>query len=180
MICPIIREVVEITIGFAVMSLFFSRRFPILYKSPAALIIGSFFLVEPIVDIALGTDSTVFEFLGSLLLLLVVEKFIAANENTSLNVYSVITGALVGVVAFLATARIPYVHIGTMVTLALLAFRMGNMVEKVGWGHREVFGISSLFLFAGALAFAIGMKLLSSFLYFGGVLLFMLAVLEVR
>lgn len=179
MICPIIREVVEISIGISAISLFSSKKFPLMYKSSLALTIGAFFLAEPLLDYLLDVDSTVFEFIGALLLLWVVERFIAVNKNSRINFYPLILGGFVGVLGFVLTKNLAYFHAGTLITFALVTFRTGIAVEIAHWEHKNVFLMSSLFLFAGALAFALTLFMLSDFLYYGGIFVFMLAVIEI-
>lgn len=179
MMCPIVREIVEIVIGFSVISLYFSKRFPLMYKSFLALAIGAFFLSEPILDYLFGMDSTIFEFAGALLLLWVVERFIAVNKNSRVSFYTLIIGGSAGVLGFVLTKNLAYFHIGTLTAFALVSLRMGKVVEVVRWEHRDVFLISALFLFAGAAAFASALFMLSTFLYYGGIFIFMLAVMEI-
>ncbi|ADT83344.1 hypothetical protein [Thermococcus barophilus] len=179
MICPIIREVVEIVIGFSVISLYFSKRFPLMYKSHLALAIGAFFLSEPILDYLFGMDSTILEFIGALLLLWVVERFIAVNKNSRISFYTLIIGGFAGVLGFALNKNLAYFHIGTLTAFAFISLRMGKAVEVVRWEHRDVFLISSIFLFAGAIAFASALFMLSLFLYYGGIFIFMLAVMEI-
>ncbi|WP_457754412.1 hypothetical protein [Thermococcus sp.] len=179
MMCPIFREIVEIFIGISVISLYFSKKFPLMYKSHLALLIGMFFLSEPLLDYLLGMDSTVLEFAGALLLLWVVERFIAVNKNSRVSFYILIIGGVAGVLGFALNKNLAYFHIGTLTAFALISLRMGKVVEVVRWEHRDVFLISSLFLFAGAVAFASALFMLSLFLYYGGIFIFMLAVMEI-
>ncbi|WP_324735623.1 hypothetical protein VFC49_11420 [Thermococcus sp. SY098] len=178
-ICPIVREIVEIVIGFSVISLYFSKRFPLMYKSHLALAIGAFFILEPILDYIFGMDSTVLEFAGTLLLLWVVERFIAVNKNSRVSFYTLIIGGFAGVLGFALTKDLAYFHIGTLTAFALISLRMRKVVEVVRWEYKNVFLISSLFLFAGTIAFASALFMLSLFLYYGGIFIFMLAVMEI-
>ncbi|AHF79830.1 hypothetical protein [Thermococcus paralvinellae] len=177
--CVIIRELVEIVIGISVISLFFSKKFPIMYRSLLALTIGVFFLAEPLTDLIVGNYSILFEYIGALVLLWIIERFIAVNTGTSLSPYYLGMSVFAGITLITVTKNPTFLHAGTLLTFALITIRTAVAVDVVQWKHKNAFLASSLFLLVATVAFFMNFLILSDFLYFGGIFIFMLAVIEI-
>ncbi|AIF69102.1 hypothetical protein PAP_03410 [Palaeococcus pacificus DY20341] len=178
MVCVVIHEIVEILIGIGLLLGFFSRIVPILYKSPFALIIGIFFVIEPLADIFIGDLSNILEFLGALTILLMIEKFIGENTRKKFNYYSILLGVVIGLISILR-GSLEYAHVGTLAIFAVVTLRIGQNVGLFGWSHREIFFTSSIFILLSTVAFLGRLYILSDFMYFSGVLLFFLVSVEV-
>lgn len=114
--CIIIHELVELTIWISIIFLFFLKG-SLMYGFPLILIIEVFFLVdflvEPLIDILLGGISTLFELIGALVLLGIIEEFIVTNSENPINFYPILFGILFGLLALILGKKIDYLHVGT-------------------------------------------------------------------
>lgn len=177
--CIIIHEIVEITLGITVLILFFSKRFPIMYKSRLALVVGIFFLIEPVADVFIGKATNLFEFIGAVMLLIIIERFIAANTKGTINPYPVLLSVIFGLSIVILKNETKYLHAGELFAFALIAFRLATTIEFVGWAYRDILLLASFITLFGIMAFLSGFIILSSFLYFEGIFLMVLVLTEI-
>ncbi len=176
--CIIIREITEIILGIVMIIGFFSRRFRVMYKLPFSLIIGSLFITASLIEFFSGFPMEFFEFLAAIILLLMVEKFITANTKSAFRWYYfvILTGITIAVV--LLKRDIKYFHVGVLITLGTASMRTGHNVGAFYWQYKEIFYLSAIFGFLAAGTYMISLYILSDFLYFGGVMLFLSVIPE--
>lgn len=57
--------------------------------------------------------STLFELIGALVLLGIIEEFIVTNSENPINFYPILFGILFGLLALILGKKIDYLHVGT-------------------------------------------------------------------
>lgn len=176
--CIVLGELIDLSVGIVIMGSFFSRRFPVMHRSPFSLLIGSLFVVDSILEITLNRPIGFLEFMGAFTLLVLVEKFISENTAVRFNYFPPLLSIFLTVLPVLIEGDIKFFDFGTLVVLSLAALRTGQKTGIIGWYYRDVFFISSLFGFFGALSFLFNFPMGSDFFYFGGVLFYILAIGE--
>ena len=178
MVCIVIREATEGIIGLVMLLGFFSRKFALLHGNKASLIIGILFLTAPIIGIPTGASMEFLEFLAALLLFWVVEKFMAINLKKHAEwKYIMMVSALTLIFVFIK-GSIDSFQLGVLMIMTLMPLRASRAVGLFHWPYREIFYLSAVFGFLAMAAYLLSLNLLSDFLYFGGVLLFLSVIPE--
>ncbi len=178
MACIIIEEITEGIIGLTMIIGFLSKKFALLHGNKASLIIGILFLTAPIIEIPTGASMEFLEFLAALLLFWVVEKFMAINLKKHAE-WKYIMGVFALTAIFvLITRDTGNFQLGVLMVMTLMPFRASQTLRLFHWPYREIFYLSAVFGFLAMAAYLLSLNLLSDFLYFGGVLLFLSVIPE--
>ncbi|GAB6101748.1 hypothetical protein JCM16138_09710 [Thermococcus atlanticus] len=178
MACIIIEEITEGMIGVVMLIGFFSRKFALLHGNRASLAIGLLFLIAPLIEVPTGVSMEFLEFSAALLLFWVVEKFMAINLKKHAEwKYIMVVSALTLIFVFIK-GSIDSFQLGVLMTMTLMPLRASRAVGLLLWPYREIFYLSAVFGFLAVAAYLLSLNLLSDFLYFGGVLLFLSVIPE--
>ena len=176
--CIVVREITEAMIGLVMITGFFYRKFPAVYNVPFSPVAGGLFVVTSITEIFFDLHGEFLEFFAALILLFMVEKFVTINTGKppKWHYFGIILAFTLAVV--LIKKDIEYFHAGVLVTFGVISLRTGQNIEVFHWHYKEVFYLSAAFGFLAVLVYLMSLHMLSDFLYFGGVMLFLSVIPE--
>lgn len=177
--CVMISGLPEMLLGVLVLIVFFGKiDNPILYRKPYTLLLGSVFITVSVLEIALGINLDVIEFLGFLGIMLIVEKFISANTGERIHYENFVLIVALTLLAVFAFRDLEYFHVGTLLVLAITALNSRKHAFILGEDSKDTLLLSSVFVLMSIGALLGGFKILSAFLYLGAVLLLFLTIAE--
>ncbi|WP_461865837.1 hypothetical protein [Thermococcus sp.] len=176
--CIIVREITDVIIGVIMIAGFFSRKFHAMYQVPLSPVAGSLFVGTSIIELIFRVHVEFLEFFAALILLFMIERFIKVNTKKPFNWYYLIIIMSFTVITVLISRNIWYFHAGVLLTLGTVPARIGRNMGPFHWPYRGMFYLSAVFGFLAVGAYLISLCILSDFLYFGGVVLFLSMIPE--
>jgi hypothetical protein len=177
--CPL-TGVPDFVLAVFIIFRFFSKRNPILYHSPWALGAGvSLFLISFLE--AVGVTSLWIPFLEFVIVLIIgiqIEHFVYTNtEGKALYwIFGVITFITISIGVF--TKDPVYFEVGLLVVLGTAMMRFSSMDNVFREEIKFPLLASGAMAFLSAASLVLGFTMLSTFLYFGALVLLIITVAE--
>ncbi|MCO6042114.1 hypothetical protein [Thermococcus alcaliphilus] len=176
--CALLSNLPDILLGLLIITGFSTKKNPILYHQPYALLLGLFFIGAGIGEIAFGISLDMIEFFGILGILLIMERFISVNTARRIRYeYFLLIVALTLLIVFISR-DLEYFHVGTLLVLLILPLNLRENASLLGEEIRDTLLFSSIFALLSITTFLIGFEVVSAFLYFAAILFLFLTMGE--
>lgn len=176
--CAVVEEVPDLLLGALLISGFFSRKGAVMYRSPYALSLSTLFIGAGLAEMRFGPNLDVFEFLGALGIMFMIERFISVNTGEGMAFrYPIMVAALAAAVVIIE-GNLRYFRVGVLFTLSTVAIRLRAYEDILGWSIESPLIFSAASAILSAAAFLAGLEVVSAFLYLGTVMFFILTLAE--
>ena len=176
--CTVIHELPDFILGMFMIAGFLRGRDSIIGGSYYALVAGLTFIGSSTVQLLLGVQLEVLEFLAMLIFSIIPERFLATSKGRGVSYISFVSVIFITLLVVAVKKDTAYFRVGTLLLVSIMMGRLYLHPEVAGKEMTEPLALSSGSALLGAIALILGLGIFSSFMYFTAILLLLMVTVE--